>query len=83
MENKKGFTMSGFSAFTKKTDKAVPKVPKKNAQMKEANAEERAIMKQMKTIETQLKSITDKDSNRYKSLMDKHRNLSNQLPSFD
>jgi formiminotetrahydrofolate cyclodeaminase len=73
MEKKKGFTMSGFSAFTKK----------RSTQMEEANAEERAIMKQMKTIETQLKSITDKDSNRYKSLMDKHRNLSNQLPSFD
>jgi len=64
--------MSGFSAFTKKTDK-----------MREANSEQRAIMKQMKTIESQLKSITDKNSNRYKSLMDKHRNLSNKLPSYD
>ena len=72
MDKNRGFKMSGFSAFTKKTDK-----------MREANSEQRAIMKQMKTIESQLKSITDKNSNRYKSLMDKHRNLSNKLPSYD
>ena len=37
----------------------------------------------MNTIEGQLSKIKDKNSNRYKSLTSKHRDLDNQLWSYD
>tara|TARA_Y100000361_G_C11148626_1_gene339659 strand:+ start:1032 stop:1910 length:879 start_codon:yes stop_codon:yes gene_type:complete len=63
--------------------KRVPAIPRKSTQFNEANASEKAILRQMNTIEGQLSKIKDKNSNRYKSLTSKHRDLDNQLWSYD
>ena len=63
--------------------KRVPAIPRKSTQFNEANAGEKAILRQMNTIEGQLSKIKDKNSNRYKSLTSKHRDLDNQLWSYD
>tara|TARA_Y100000592_G_scaffold54259_2_gene85562 strand:+ start:1174 stop:1440 length:267 start_codon:yes stop_codon:yes gene_type:complete len=80
----KGFKMKGWSPFTKLTDptKKKPTAKVKSDKMQEANAEERAIMKQMAVIEGKMKGM-DKNSSEYKKLMDKHRNLDNKLYPFD
>ena len=63
--------------------KKVPAIPRKSTQFNEANAGEKAILRQMNTIEGQLSKIKDKNSNRYKSLTSKHRDLDNKLWSYD
>jgi hypothetical protein len=67
----------------KKGSKRIPAIPRKNTQFNEANASEKAILRQMNTIEGQLSKIKDKNSNRYKNLTNKHRDLDNQLWSYD
>jgi hypothetical protein len=67
----------------KNKTKKVPAIPRKSTQFNEANAGEKAILRQMNTIEGQLSKIKDKNSNRYKSLTSKHRDLDNKLWSYD
>ena len=67
----------------KNQKKKVPAIPRKSTQFNEANASEKAILRQMNTIEGQLSKIKDKNSNRYKNLVSKHRDLDNQLWSYD
>jgi tetrahydromethanopterin S-methyltransferase subunit B len=68
--------------FTDSQDKEKPSIPEKSTQMQEANAEERAIMKQQDALHEKMKGL-DKNSKEYKDLMDKSRDLDNQLPAFD
>jgi predicted transcriptional regulator len=91
-KNSNSFKLPGFTPFTKtiakekmftdSQDKEKPSIPKKSTQMQEANAEERAIMKQQDALHEKMKGL-DKNSKEYKDLMDKSRDLDNQLPAFD
>jgi hypothetical protein len=87
-KDKSKFTMKGFSPFNMGTpykatkDKPVPKAPEKSDKMKEANAEERAIMKQQDALHEKMKGL-DKNSKEYKDLMNKSRDLDNKTWSYD
>jgi|TARA_B100000073_G_scaffold218389_1_gene181700 hypothetical protein len=72
------------SPMKKATDptKKKPTAKVKSNKMQEANAEERAIMKQQDALHAKMKNL-DKDSKEYKDLMNKSRDLDNKLWSYD
>ena len=72
------------SPMKKATDptKKKPTAKVKSTKMQEANAEERAIMKQQDALHAKMKNL-DKDSKEYKNLMNKSRDLDNKLWSYD